>query len=86
MGSWVYTAIMAKVTFELDEKVRRALKQAAINMNLPEKEIHERALREYLGLDILNRLRKRPTLLTEEEAAELANAELHAMRREREAS
>ncbi len=71
-----------KVTFELDERVRRALKQAALNMRLKEKDIHERALRQYLGLDLIERLRQRPSELTEEEALELANAELHASRGE----
>ncbi|MEP7105947.1 MAG: hypothetical protein ABI838_08880 [Chloroflexota bacterium] len=80
----LYNLSMAKVTFELDERVRRALKQAALNMHLNEKDIHERALRQYLGLDIIERLRQRPSELTEEQALELANEEVHAARRDRE--
>jgi predicted transcriptional regulator len=33
------------MTIELDEKVRRALKQAALNLGRPEKEITELAIR-----------------------------------------
>jgi predicted transcriptional regulator len=72
-----------KVTFELDEKVRRALKQAALNAGRPEKEIYEEALRSFLRLDIVDRLGKRPGELVEEEAMRIANEEVHAARRER---
>lgn len=72
-----------KVTVELDERVHRALKQAALNHHLKEKVIHERALREYLGLDIVHRLRERPSGLTERQALALANQEVHAARRRR---
>ena len=72
-----------KVTFELTDRVRRALKQAAVNRRETEKEIHERALRQYLGLDIVERLREQPTELTEKDALKLANEEVHAARKER---
>jgi len=74
-----------KVTVELDEKVRRALKQAALNSGRPEKEIHELALRRYLHLDIIDRLGHRPSEPSEEEATRLANEEVHAARGERKA-
>jgi predicted transcriptional regulator len=72
-----------KVTFELDERVRRALKQAALNTGRPEKEIHEKALRNFLRLDIIDRLGQRPGELSEAEAMRIANEEVHAARRER---
>ena len=72
-----------KVTFELDAKVRRALKQAALNAGRPEKEIHEEALRSFLHLDIVDRLGRRPSKLSEEEALRIANEEVHRARRER---
>ncbi len=73
----------AKVTIVLDEKVRRALKQAALNLGRPEKEITEQALRHYLHLDIVERLGQRQSQLSEEEGARIANDEVHAARRER---
>jgi predicted transcriptional regulator len=72
----------AKVTIELDEKVRRALKQAALNLGRPEREITEQALRQYLHLDIVERLGLRPSQLSEDEAVRIANEEVHAARRE----
>lgn len=72
-----------KVTIELDEKVRRALKQAALNLGRPEKEITEQALRQYLHLDIVERLGLRQSQLSEDEATRIANEEVHAARRER---
>jgi predicted transcriptional regulator len=74
-----------KVTFELDERVRRALKQAALNTRRPEKEIHEQALRSFLHLDIIDQLGQAAGELSEEEAARTANEEVHAARRERKA-
>ena len=72
-----------KVTFELSERVRRALKQAALNRRETEEEIHERALRQYLGLDIVERLRERPSQLSEVQATKMANEQVHAARKER---
>jgi len=72
-----------KVTVELDERVRRALKQAALNAGRPEKEIHEQALRSYLRLDVIDQLGKTVGSLSEEEAIQIANEEVHAARRER---
>ena len=71
----------AKVTIELDERVRRALKQAAVNLGRPEREITERALRQYLHLDIVDRLGERQARLSDAEASRIANEELHATRR-----
>ena len=72
-----------KVTVELDEKVRRALKQAALNAGRPEKEIHEQALRSFLHLDIIDRLGKATSDLSEDEAGRIANENVHAPRSDR---
>ena len=66
---------------ELDERVRRALKQAALNMGRPEREITERALRQYLHLDIVDQLGQKQTRLSEEQASRIANEEVHSARR-----
>jgi hypothetical protein len=71
-----------KVTVEIDERVRRALKQAALNSGRPEKEIHEEALRTFLRLDIIDRLGQRPNELSEVEAMRIATEEVHAARRQ----
>jgi predicted transcriptional regulator len=73
----------AKVTMELDERVRRALKQAALNLGRPEREITERALRQYLHLDIVDRLGEKEARLSEDEAIRIANDEVHSARRHR---
>jgi predicted transcriptional regulator len=73
----------AKVTMELDERVRRALKQAALNLGRPEREITERALRQYLHLDIVDRLGEKDARLSEDEAIRIANEEVHSARRHR---
>ena len=70
-----------KMTVELDEKVRRALKQAALNLGRSEREITEQALREYLHLDIVERLGRRQSQLSEAEADRIADEEVHAVRR-----
>lgn len=73
----------AKVTYEIDEQLRRAIKRAAVNSGLREYEIVDRALRAYLGWDIMDRLRDRAPQLSEEEAMRLAYEELHAVRADR---
>jgi predicted transcriptional regulator len=84
LAGLLYDAKMSvKVTFELSDRVRRALKQAALNRGETEKEIHERALRQYLGLDIVERLRERPSELSEVQATKVANEQVHAARKER---
>ncbi len=45
-------------------------------------DVVEEALREYLGLSVIDRIRSRSDL-DEDEAMRLAYEELHAMRRER---
>jgi predicted transcriptional regulator len=73
----------AKVTMELDEKVRRALKQASLNLGRPEREITEQALRQYLHLEVLDRLGREGIRLSESDTLRLASEEVHAARRER---
>jgi hypothetical protein len=70
-----------KVTFELDDRLRRAAKQAALNSGLKEYQVFERALKTYLGWDIMDRLRARVPELTEDEAMRLAYEEVHAQRK-----
>lgn len=81
MGRSRMVIMGAKVTIELDERVRRALKQAAVNLGRPEREITERALRQYLHLDIVDRLGEKQARLSDAEASRIANEELHATRR-----
>ncbi len=50
-----------KVTFELDDRLRRAAKQAALNSGLKEYQVFERALKTYLGWDIIDRLPRFPS-------------------------
>ena len=83
LGCCMIRLMSIKVTVELDEKVRRALKQAAVNSGRPEREIHEEALRSFLHLDIIDRLGRTPSELSEVEATRIANEEVHAARRER---
>ncbi len=71
-----------KVTFELDDRLRRAAKQAALNSGLKEYQVFERALKTYLGWDIMDRLRAKVPQLTEDEAMRLAYEEVHAQRKE----
>jgi predicted transcriptional regulator len=72
-----------KVTIELDDKVRRALKQASLNLGRPEREITEQALRQYLRLEVLDRIGRAGRHMSETETSRLANEEVHAARRER---
>jgi hypothetical protein len=72
-----------KTTVYLEERLRRAVKQAAARSGQHEYEVFERALKEYLGWDILDDLWARNSDLTEDEAMRLAYDELHAHRAER---
>jgi hypothetical protein len=74
-----------KTTVYLDERLRRAAKQAAARSGLHEYEVFESALKKYLGWDILDDLRARHSDLTDDEAVKLAYDELHAYRAERQA-
>jgi hypothetical protein len=72
----------AKATVYLDPEVLRATRIRAARTGKRDSDVVEEALREYLGLAVIDRIRSRFDL-AEEEAMRIANEELHAMRRER---
>ncbi len=74
-----------KTTVYIEERLRRAAKQAAVRSGVHEYEVIESALRKYLGWDILDDLWARHSDLTEDEAMKLAYDELHAHRAEQQA-
>ncbi len=74
-----------KTTVYIDERLRRAAKQAAVRSGVHEYEVFESALKKYLGWDILDELWARDSDLTEDEAMRLAYDELHAHRAEQQA-
>jgi hypothetical protein len=69
----------SKTTVYLDLDVLRATRVRAARTGKRASDVIEEALREYLGLALLQRIREKADL-TEEEALELANDELRAMR------
>ena len=71
-----------KATVYLDPDVLRATRVHAARKGKRDSDVVEEALREYLGLALIDRIRSRSDL-SAEEAMELAYKELHAMRRER---
>lgn len=73
-----------KTTVYLDPDVLRATRVAAARAGKRDSDVVEDALREYLGLALLQRIWEKADL-TEDEALKLAYDELHAMRAERRA-
>jgi hypothetical protein len=71
-----------KVTVYLDPDVARAAKVRAARLDKRDSEVIEDALRAHLGIAALDEAQRLSTL-DEDQALELANAELHAARRER---
>jgi hypothetical protein len=71
-----------KTTVYLGPDVLRATRVRAARTGRRASDIVEEALREYLGLAAIDRMRSRSNL-TPEEAERLANEALHAARRER---
>ena len=71
-----------KLTVYLDPEVARVAKVRAARLDKRDSEVIEDALRAHLGIAALDEAQLLSTL-GEEEALELANAELHAARRER---
>ncbi len=69
---------------EVDAELLGRLREASLPASaaLTDAELLERAARRHLGLDALRKAQAMSTL-AEEEAMRLADAELHAMRRER---
>lgn len=75
-----------RTTVTLDEEVIRAVKIKAARSGQRDSEVIEESLRRDLGLDALDRLWARVEPAAEPVGMELANSELHAMRRERRAA
>jgi hypothetical protein len=71
-----------KATVYLDPEVLRAMRVRAARAGKRDSDVVEEALREYLGLAVVDRIRAR-SAFDPEEAERLAYEELHAMRRER---
>jgi hypothetical protein len=71
-----------KVTVYLEPEIARAAKVRAARLDKRDSEVIEDALRAHLGIAALDEA-QRVSALSEDEALELANAELHAARRER---
>jgi hypothetical protein len=76
----------ARTTVSLDQDVFRAVKIKAARTGKRDSEVIEESLRRDLGLDALRDIWARVTPAPEAEGMELADAELHAMRRERRAA
>ena len=72
-----------KTTVYVDEEVLRAAKVYAARKDIRDSEVIETALREYLGLDVLQPVWDRNRDLDPDEADRLAYAELDAARAER---
>ena len=71
-----------KATVYLDPEVLRATRIRAARTGKKDSDVVEEALREYLGLAVVDRVRARSDL-TGDEAMALAYEELHAERRAR---
>jgi hypothetical protein len=71
----------AKATVYLDPEVLRATRIRAARTGKRDSDVVEDALREYLGLAVIDRIRSRSDL-DPEEATRLAYEELHGARRE----
>lgn len=71
-----------KATVYLDEELLRGAKIMAARTDRKDYEVLEAALRQYLGVEVLESVWARSDL-TEEEGLDVAYEELDAMRRER---
>ena len=72
----------SKATVYLDPEVLRATRIRAARTGKRDSDVVEEALREYLGLAVIDEIRARADL-DADEAMKLAYKELHTMRRER---
>ena len=68
-----------RTTLSIDDQVLRAARIAAARSGKRDSELVEDALRAYLGLAVVDRVRARSDL-TPDEAEQLAYEELHASR------
>lgn len=69
----------ARTTLSIDDQVLRAARIAAARAGKRDSELVEDALRSYLGLAVIDRIRANSSL-TPDEADQLAYDELHASR------
>jgi len=75
-----------RTTLTVDEEVLRAVRIRAARTGKRDSEVIEESLRRDLGLDALEEIWARVKPLPEKESLDLANAELHAMRKEKRAA
>lgn len=75
-----------RTTVTLDKDVIRAVKLEAARSGRRDSEVIEESLRRDLGLDALDQLWAEVRPAPEREGMELADSELHAMRKERRAA
>lgn len=75
-----------RTTVTLDEEVFRAVKIKAARTGKRDSQVIEESLRRDLGLEGLEDLWGRVTPVAEDDGLTLADAELHAMRKERRAA
>jgi hypothetical protein len=71
-----------KTTIYVDRDVLRATRAAAARTGRSVSDVVETALRDFLGMSLIQRVQEKADL-GEEEAMKLAYQELHAMRRSR---
>jgi hypothetical protein len=76
----------ARTTVTLDEDVFRAVKIKAARTGKRDSQVIEESLRRDLGLEELDDIWARVDSAPEREGMDLADAEVHAMRRERRAA
>ena len=72
-----------RTTLTLDEEVFRAVKIKAARTGRRDSQVIEESLRRDLGLDALRDIWAQVNPIAEGEGMDLADAELHAMRKER---
>jgi hypothetical protein len=75
-----------RTTLTVDQEVLRAVRIKAARTGKRDSEVIEESLRRDLGLDALEEIWARVEPLPEKESLDLANAELHAMRKEKRAA
>lgn len=68
-----------KTTVYIEEELLRATKLLAVRSSKKEYEVFEEALRNHLGLEVIQKVRSR-NMLSEDEAMALADEEKHASR------
>lgn len=75
-----------RTTLTVDEEVLRAVRIKAARTGKRDSEVIEESLRRDLGLDTLEEIWAKVKPLPEKESLDLANSELHTMRREKRAA